>query len=245
MELDFQNFQNEYNDYRNIDEHIQTSIQNNIGDVQKTERLTLIYNEFLNLDVKMRLAFGIREIRLNNVFVQDKEGDLKMCHLLYYKLADLWFAYETFIKMFASITGVAKNKITWLSTIAHNNYVNDAILTSTLDTANQGFRITYDTVNKRDELRDYLNYCLPEALGTQKVRLSSILAKISLGPFILTQCEVLTIVYAVRNNFVHNGETTVVPAIFGYQNKCELLGILYPYLCLLSLRSINISCRAI
>ena len=74
------------------------------------------------------------------------------------------------------------------------------------------------------------------ALRTQRVRLTSVIAKISLGPFILTHSEVLTIVYAIRNNFVHNGETTVVPAIFGYQNKRELLGILYPYLCLLLLR---------
>ncbi|WP_316846524.1 hypothetical protein [Pedobacter psychrodurus] len=242
MELAFQNFQNEYADYLNVDGRIQASLHNNINNVPRTEELTRIYNEFLNLDVKMRLAFGIRDIRLNNEFVQDKEGDLKMCHLLYYKLADLWFAYETFIKLFAQVTRVNKHKIYWIGNAAHNNYQGDPVLVNTLNIANNAFGVIYNTANSRGELIDYLNYCLPMSKGAQIAGLTAIIAKISHGPFILSHTEVLVMVYAIRNNFVHNGETTVVPAVFGYQNKARLLKILYPYLSLLLLRSTNIAC---
>ncbi|MBE9598685.1 hypothetical protein [Pedobacter sp. MC2016-24] len=242
MEFQFQNFQNEYNAYHNIEGRIHIALQNNVANIPKTQQLRLIYDEFQNLDVKMRLAFGIREIRLNNEFVQDKEGDLKICHLLYYKLADLWFAYETFIKLFGHIAGVTKHKINWIGTAVHNNYPVDPILVNTLNIANSAFGVLYNTANKRTELIEYLNYCLPNAFGAQRVGLSAIIAKISFGPFILTHTEVLTVMYAIRNNFVHNGETTVVPAIFGYRNKARLLEILYPYLSLLLLRSTNIAC---
>lgn len=117
MEFQFQNFQQEYNHYEGINGNIQLVLLNP-ANAQRSERLKVIYNEFKNLDVKMRLAFGIREIRLNNDFVQDKEGDLQICHLLYYKLADLWFAYETFIKLFGLIAGVTKHKINWIGTAA-------------------------------------------------------------------------------------------------------------------------------
>src|SRR4051794_2007137 len=78
-----------------------------------------IRDEFENLDVKLRLAFGIAEIRLNNEFVNDKEGDLKECHKMYYKLADLWFAYETYIKYYKAIIGQEKHPITWLNANTH------------------------------------------------------------------------------------------------------------------------------
>lgn len=245
MELTFQNFQAEYQTYNEIENHFLEQRINNNGNLQVTDHLTRVTDEFKNLDVKMRLAFGISEIRLNNNFVSDKKGDLKLCHLLYYKLADLWFAYETYIKLFEIVTGTGKLKIVWLDGAIHNSYATSPTIVTALTLVNEGFTTTYDTVAKQNELIEYLEYCERQAVSSQRQRLTGIIAKVRQAPFTLTHSETLTIVYAIRNNFVHNGETTVVPNIFGYRNKSKLLKILYPYLSLVLLNATNITCRRV
>ena len=242
MELTFQNFQTEYQTYSEIEHFLEQRLNNN-GNVQVSAKLTRVTDEFKNLDVKMRLAFGISEIRLNNDFVSDKEDDLKLCHLLYYKLADLWFAYETYIKLFEIVTGTGKLKIVWLDGAIHNSYAISPTITTALTLVNSGFATTYDTEDKRNELIEYLEYCEQQAVSPQRHRLTGIIAKVRQFPFTLTHSETLTIIYAIRNNFVHNGETTVVPNVFGYRNKSKLLKILYPYLSLVLLNATNITCR--
>ena len=99
----------------------------------------------------------------------------------------------------------------------------------------------YSIQAKRELLIEYLNYSLENSIHGQRRRLTEIVEKIENSQFNLTNNEVLTIIYAVRNNFVHNGETTVVPDIFGYQNKVELLKILYPYLAVFTLKISNLT----
>ena len=245
MEFTFQNFQTEYQIYTEIENHFLEQRFNNIANVPVTTHLTRVADEFKNLDVKMRLAFGISAIQLNNDFVSDKEGDLKLCHLLYYKLADLWFAYETYIKLYEIVTGTRKLKIVWLDGVIHKSYAISPTIITALTFVNYGFTTTFNSVAKRNELIKYLEYCVLQAVSSQKQRLSGIIAKVRQGSFTLTHSETLTIIYAIRNNFVHNGETTVVPNIFGYRNKNKLLKILYPYLSLVLLKATNITCRRV
>jgi hypothetical protein len=88
MELYYANFQNEYIDYKQLHDIILAETKNAKTSNKRISLLYKIFAEYQNLDVKMRLAFAIKEIRLNNYFVSGKEGDLKECHLFYYKLAD-------------------------------------------------------------------------------------------------------------------------------------------------------------
>lgn len=245
MELTFQNFQTEYLTYSQIENHFINQRFDNNENIQVTTHLTRVADEFKNLDVKMRLAFGISEILLNHEFVSDKDGDLKLCHLLYYKLADLWFAYETYIKLFKIVTGTGKHKIVWLDEGIHNSYATSPTIATALTLVNEGFTTTYNSLAKRNELIKYLEYCEQQSENTQRQRLIGIIAKVGQVPFTLTHTETLTIIYAIRNNFVHNGETTVVPNIFGYRNKSKLLKILYPYLSLVLLNATNITCRRV
>jgi hypothetical protein len=246
MEFDFPDFRDEYRIYDSNESAIEISVANNVGHIQNHQRLVNIHGEFKNLDVKMRLAFGISSIRLNGRFVSEKEGDLKLCHLLYYKLADLWFAYETYIKLFAIIAGAAKHKILWLDAVVHNDYFISPTITRALDLANEKFTLTYASTSKRNELVEYLEYSAKQGSKSQKSIIAAAVEKINQrGPSVLTHTELLAMIYAIRNNFVHNGETTVVPNIFGYSNKSVLLNILYPYLCLILLASTNITCARI
>lgn len=245
MEFTFQNFETEYNAYKQNRDLILTDFHNDLANNERIARIKKINEEFQNLDVKIRLAFGISEIQLNNNFVSDKEGDLKLCHLLYYKLADLWFAYETYLKFFTIVAGTGKNKIVWLDNAVHNNYTNSSTVIAALTSVNSALMTTYNSNTKRDELMVYLEYCKLHASKEQKQRLTAIIEKIRNTSFTLTHSETLTTIYAIRNNFVHNGETTIVPDNFGYQNKSKLLKILYPYLCLVLLKATNITCSRV
>ena len=243
MELDYANFQNEYNDYMQLPDIILAETNKTRTTNKRISLLHKIFAEFQNLDVKLRLAFAIQEIRLNNHFVSDKDGDLKECHLFYYKLADLWFAYETYIKFYKFLTGQTKKKIVWLDEAVYNPYSTTPTITQSLRLVQTTFTSTYNTKVKRSELIEYLKHCETEAVGQQKTRLAGIIISVTNSNFNFSHTNVLTVTYAIRNNFVHNGETTVVPDDFGFRNKVKLLRILYLYLCLVLLKSINITCR--
>jgi len=236
-EFNFTNFRIEFNLYkRNRD---------SIFRLKNNEALLLQVSELTNLDVKLRLAFAIKEIQLDNNFVSDKYDELKLCHLFYYKLSDLWFAYETYIKFYKQVFRKKKDKITWLSEKIYCQYENSLQIVKSLADVNTQFSETYSNKLKQEHLINYLENGETLASLTQKKRLGSIISKIRSGDLVLSNTEVLTIIYTIRNNFVHNGETTIVPDNFGFENKSKLLQILYPYLCLVILKSINITCNQI
>jgi hypothetical protein len=211
------------------------------NEIQERNRLQQIQSKLSTLDVKMRLAFGIKEILLNNDFVSDKQNDLKLCHLLYYKLADLWFAYDSYLKFYKKTIGTEKRNVEWIDANIHNNYssTEEAILAR--DAVNETFQELYNNVARINLVTDYLTHCKTNASNPQKTRIDQIILKIQQQTFDLSNSEILTITYAVRNNFVHNGETTVVPDSFGYQNKAQLLKVLYSYLAVILLVSSNIT----
>jgi len=239
MEFQFENFQVEYDNFKQIVESILSELHNPETTLARRVRLTSYFEVIQNLDVKARLAFGIREIRLNDMFVSNKEGELKECHLLYYKLADLWFAYETYIKLVVKDKEKQKDKILWLDQKNYSSYSSSNTIQKAINTVSEKFASTYGNLHKRSQLITYLNHCKQESKGAQEKRLSDIILDIQGSNFELSHTAVLTVIYSVRNNFVHNGETTVVPDNFGYRNKAELLKILYPYLCIILLKSAN------
>ena len=114
MEMNIPGFPAEYATYWHLEDEFNARIVRNTNGLP-SQQLHDIGDEFANLDVKMRLAFGIAEIPLGPLFVDKKYGPLRECHLLYYKLADLWFAYETFIKFLQKIQGPKPHKVKYRS----------------------------------------------------------------------------------------------------------------------------------
>ena len=245
MEFSFVNFQTQFNFYKENYDKILLGTREISANDNQILYLFRVSKEFQNLDIKIRLAFGISEIKLNPTFVSDKEEDLKRCHLLYYKLADLWFAYEAYIKFYTvvNIRKKDKFKVNWIDEISFIEYANSPIILGALNQANDGFYKAFDTQEKKQELISYLEYCERQAVSEAQIkRIKKIISKVDEVTNPLVNSEFLTIIYAIRNNFVHNGETTIVPDNFGFRNKRILLDILYPYLCLVLLNSINITC---
>lgn len=245
MEENYENFTQLFKLFLNNINHLQNRILDNYDNIAERDRLQHIYDKLKNLDVKSRLAFGIEEIRLNPLFVDEKQDDLKLCHLLYYKLADLWFAYESYILFYNKISPTSKNKILWLDAILHSNYTNSPEITNSLNLVRQNLSQLYIAQNDRNSFSEYLNYCIANSKDGQLRRLQTVINKIQNSDFNFSHTDVLTITYSIRNNFVHNGETTVVPNIFGFQNKVRLLLVLHPYLSIILLKSSNVTFQSI
>lgn len=244
MEFLIPKFQERFSSYNdNIDNLSEKASDNSLSEGQRGNILVTIKN-FQDLDVKLRLAFGIQEILLNPQFVSEKQGDLKDCHLMYYKLADLWFAYEAFFKFDKSLLGSQKNKILWLGTAAHTDYSNNCFINSAFELCALELRGSFDSVILKSQLIDYLKHCTQAANGGQLKRLEGIILRMEVGDFDFdfTKDDILTLTYAVRNNFVHNGESTIAPDDFGFVNKKLLLTALYRNLAILTIESTNITC---
>lgn len=239
MEENYDNFIELYDQFRANITILEDRIFENHENAVERIRLQGLFDELRNLDVKLRLAFGIQEIILNPLFVDEKQNDLKLCHLLYYKIADLWFAYETYIIFYTKLFQTTKNKIEWLDAATHSNYSNQLEISNSLNLIRHNLSQLYASNERRNSFLEYLNYCLGHSIHGQHRRLTNLIAKIQNENFNLSHSDILTIIYSVRNNFVHNGETTVVPEVFGYQNKVRLLEILYPYLSIITLKSSN------
>jgi hypothetical protein len=226
----FERYQNIYND---LEEYIIEQEK-----LDKLPRLNKIRSEFNYCDIKLRMAFAINRIDLNHKFMQRKVGDLRLCHLLLYKFADLWFAYESFFDLYELMNLQSiQSKIIWLNQKKYSNYQNIDEISKALTRANEQINIHFDTIEKRESLIQYLMYCENLSSRGQENRMQKIIARLSTNKKIpqLNESELLTVAYSIRNNFVHNGETTVTTPELSYSDKKNLLIVLYEFIAILNL----------
>lgn len=225
MNIDFTKFFLEFKNSKNkIVELILHS------DEAKTTLATNFNNELNEFETKFRLAIAIEEITLSSIYVATKGGSLKECHLMFYKLIDCWFAYETFLKQLNNFKkGIEKNKVSWLDEKKLEGFKEDIKIKASFQLVNTKLNKKFDDTEKRNALKGYIDYC--SSLATfpkQKNYLSEISLLINDNEIkVLTATQILSLTYAIRNNFVHNGEITLLPKEFDYDLKNNLLKILY------------------
>lgn len=237
IERQIPNFDNLFHEYQNIYRELKNYLleHEQIDDIQKINK---VRNEFDYCNIKLRMAFAINRIDLNHRFMQEKLGTLRLCHLMFYKFADIWFAYESFFNLYELINqNKIQSKIVWLNQKKYSNYKDIAPLGEALSRANEQLNNYFNTNEKRKSLIEYLRYCKNESFKSQKKRIEKTISKLTIYDNIpkLQESELLTIGYAVRNNFVHNGETTISTPKLNYSNKKDLLVILYEYIVILNL----------
>jgi hypothetical protein len=241
IETEIPNFDNLYQSYTTVFDNIEQRIielnhgldPNNFIEYQK---------ELVKFDAKLRLGMAISEIELNETFVRTKFGDLRECHLMFYKLADIWFAYEKFFKLYyLAFNRSETSKIVWLENSSHTDYLNNAEIQGALTRVNS--EISSEFNNHIDQLKDYILYCSQLAKDGQKTRLSSIAQNISSLILLpnFSHKDILSLTYGIRNNFVHNGEITIYPETFSYTRKNKLLKSLYKYTVVLTLSAAKLT----
>lgn len=243
IEQTIDNFNIIYTAYRNS----KNEIEERIIDLQNHNQIINLIEfniELTKFDAKLRLGMAVTEIRLNEIYVQEKTGELKECHLMLYKLADIWFSYDTFFRVFnLAFNTNSTQKILWLDYATNLDYSNNIIIVESLSSVNAELKQNFSTELKRNALKKYLNYCAEEATGGQKKRLISIADNIDINNVLTnyTHSDILTITYAIRNNFVHNGEITIYPEEFNYRFKNIYLKTLYKYLLVITVVATTIT----
>ncbi|PID70427.1 hypothetical protein CSB37_01930 [bacterium DOLZORAL124_38_8] len=223
--------------YDNIENTLISRIENyNIDDLES------LRTEFNYFDVKLRLSFAINDIVLNTEFSPEKSGDLKLCHLMLYKFNDLWFAYEAFKKLYNKINTKKIQSLTiWLSQNTNREYSEIRQIQTAVERANTKLREKFNNEENLSKLKRYIRYCERESKNGQKTRLNKILEKFN-GRNNLEQLNItdlLTLSYSIRNNFVHNGETTITTPELDYSKKKDLIVVLYELLSIICLSSIK------
>ncbi|QHI37858.1 hypothetical protein IMCC3317_32410 [Kordia antarctica] len=224
-------------------QNLYTEIENTIltqRDFSNLIDLDNIRSQFNFFDIKLRLAFAIYEINLSQEYMQQKVGELRLCHLMLYKFNDLWFAYEAFVKLYNNLnTTSIQSKVIWLSLRTNLDYFNQQEIQNAILRANIELNLKFNTSEKRQHLHNYIQYCISEASNSQSNRLNRIIGKINIPDNVddLEITDWLSLSYAVRNNFVHNGETTVTTPEFDYSEKKDLIIVLYELLVIISLKS--------
>ncbi len=244
IEQTIPNFNLVYQNYKQLLDDVDVKvIELPEGDIQ--DNLANFNNNLKQFDAKLRLGLAVREIILNDLYVAEKIGALKECHLMLYKLADIWFSFETYFRVhnLAYLTDLSRRKIIWLEDSTNNLFSNHGVVSFALQNSNNDFQAHFDTLERRKALKDYLVYCSEEAEGGQRNRLQILANNINTNNILqaYNHTDVLSMTYAIRNNFAHNGEITIYPENFGYELKNVYLKILYKYTVLVTISAASIS----
>lgn len=64
------------------------------------------FEYLMQFNTKLRMPFAIKNIELDEYFLKPKCDDMKTLHKFLYKLADLWFVYEAFFKLYEKLTNI-------------------------------------------------------------------------------------------------------------------------------------------
>lgn len=168
---------------------------------------------------------------------------MKELHKFLYKMTDLWFAYEAFFKFYQKVNGNNINStVVWLDYTSNHIFKSNTILNALSNVnleLNQKFNSQTDKIN----FKKYIQHCINFAQNGQKNRLTSLINNFGQD---LSVKDILTITYSIRNNYVHNGETTITNAglenlnfHFDETQKLKLVKICYNFLAIFTVNIAN------
>src|SRR5699024_8344052 len=124
IETEIANFRNLFQEYDDIQKELE-NLMLKLNEISNIQEISQVKQELNNFDTKLRMALAINRIDLNQEFMQKKIGDLRLCHLMFYKFADIWFAYESFFDLYELINKhKIQSKVVWLNNKKYSNYKN-------------------------------------------------------------------------------------------------------------------------
>jgi hypothetical protein len=194
-------------------------------------------------NTKLRMPFAIKQIELDYEFLREKMDDMKELHKFLYKLTDLWFAYEAFFKFYQKVNGSNINStIVWLDHTSNQIFKSNTILNA-LSNVNLKLNQEFNSQTDKTNFKKYIQHCINFAQNGQKGRLISIVNNFGQD---LSIKDILTLTYSIRNNYVHNGETTITNAgldnlsfRFDETQKLKLVNNCYNFLAIFTVNIAN------
>lgn len=218
-----------------FNEYYQT-YQNCYSRFWQQEKLLISKGCIRKFDVRIRLVLGM-EIKFNKDFAYTKTPDIETIYQLSLKLNEAWFAYESLLNVCEELQLVKyKTKgqqktlvktdpfestqisILDLPKIIHffNNYLREQL---------------FNKSKSHEDLLNYLHYLMAHSSTGMSKALKKCLKCLQYKKILNFQ-EVLTIIYAIRNLYVHNGDAAKSGVKY-YHTKLTLLCNAYDFLVLL------------
>lgn len=184
--------------------------------------------------IRLRLCIGIG-ISFNTKYAMVKNKKVKEAYVHILKCNEAWFAYEA-MKKYATEIGITKSSIRTpvdIFTIERLNEIprlEEIRLLSNQKIAN----IFGDNPKSQEDIISHIDFLIRN-MNSNKLKeiLESTKLKFTKKED-LDHKELLSLIYATRNVFVHKGETAK-SGIKNYNNKIKLLKILYDYIILTEL----------
>jgi len=187
--------------------------------------------------VRLRLTIGLK-IGFNEDFAMVKNEPTKKTYIEILKCNEAWFAYESMKKM-CEIWNLTKancrTPVDIFDSATLKNFDNISVIN---EFNNQLQNEIYSNSSISTDIKNYIYFLIAEVESNSlKQVLQSIISKFT-SMQNWEHKEILAVIYATRNIFVHEGETAK-SGIKYYKNKITLLKILYDYIILFQLKLIN------
>lgn len=209
-------YQKIYDEYNNIEEN-------------KLQREIVVFNIRIRLTLDMTINY-----QNNDYFIFIKDEKIKETYKNIFKLNEYWFAYEALLKWteldnFTSKSTPKTNKIMKekISELKIGEFIKNY--------SEELFSMIAKKLIDKTDLILFLDYLIANSDGTTiKNNLNSLKLKIKNNTEIELM-EFLSIVYGIRNSYVHNGDTAK-SGVKKYQTKIELTKLLQEFLIGLELK---------
>jgi len=205
-----------------------------IADLNIDEFENIIPRNLRLFRIRLRLCIGI-EINFNTQYALVKIKNVQEAYVHILKCNEAWFAYEA-MKKYATEIGITKSSIKTPVDIFTREKLNEIPRLEEIRIMINKI-IVNKIIRKEKSQEDITNHIdfLNQNMNSKRLKeiLESTKTKLEENEG-LDHKELLAIIYATRNVFVHKGETAK-SGIRYYYNKIKLLKILYDYIILMEL----------
>lgn len=212
LNQNFSQFQTLHKQYKSLfDDYI----------IMQQSKLYVLFNVRLSLTLGTKISF-------DNDYSLTKTDRVNQTYRLLIKLCDAWFAYEAFLRLCESESLVQKNN----GSIRKPNSFDQATLTnfnlSSITNLFNNYLSTHllASSKRKVDLLNYLLHLYQNTKGETKDLIDKTINRINLNK-LLEWRHIIATIYAVRNLYIHNGDTAGTGVNNNYTVKILLLSICY------------------
>lgn len=199
-------------------------------------RVGLVDHSLMLFDIRLNHALAM-EITLNSEFRYAKTDEYRKAYVLMLKLSNIWFCYEALLHACQSLHQLksTKSKVDALDErVVSELDIKYEFSDVTLRFKGMSGRLVYEK-KYRDDMQGYIDHLRTSATSReQKAYLLNVYNRFTNGDFFSIP-EALSFAYAVRNQYVHAGESPDSGVQF-LETKIAALAHSFDYMALLCLR---------
>jgi hypothetical protein len=192
---------------------------------------------FISFDIRFRLAIGLK-INYNNRFAPFTKSDsIKKVYQLLMTLNEFWFVYEILYKL-CNAEKIIKTNKQKVDAFTNENLKKFSLL-HTINSFNDNLYLTFPQGSaSRNDLINFISFLQKNSISkAQQHFLHRIIKDLNKNKKLKFN-EIFSIIYAIRNLYVHNAKTAKA-GVKTYKTKITLLENCYDFLLFVNFKIIN------